>query len=66
MLFMNVWKVGGPLQNYGGFEEAERCNECTLPLIVFLDSNIVIPPSYVEFGEQGGVLHVIDECWNKG
>jgi hypothetical protein len=52
-------------EHYSGFKKTERCDECTLPLVVFLDSNIVISPSYVKFGEQGGVLHVIDEFWDE-
>jgi hypothetical protein len=53
-------------EHYGGFKKAKRCDECTLPLVVVLDSNIVVSPSYIKFGEQGGVFHVIDEFWNEG
>ena len=43
-----------------GFIEAERSNERSLPLIFFANANIIISPSDIEFGEEGGVLHVID------
>ena len=43
-----------------GFVEAEGSNEGGFPLIFFSNANIVISPSDVEFGEEGGVLHVID------
>ena len=43
-----------------GFIEAESSNECSLPLIFFADMNVVITPSDIEFGEEGGVFHVIN------
>ena len=43
-----------------GFIKAEGSNECGLPLIFFANENIVISPSDIEFGEEGGVFHVID------
>ena len=44
----------------GGFIETKGSNECGLPLIFFVNVNIVISPSDVEFGEESGVFHVID------
>ena len=44
----------------GGFIETEGSNECGLPLIFFMNMNIVITPSDIEFGEEGGVFHVIN------
>ena len=43
-----------------GFIETEGSNECSLPLIFFVNANIVISPSDIEFGEESGVFHVID------
>ena len=43
-----------------GFIETKRSDECGLPLIFFANANIVISPSYIEFGEEGGVFHVVD------
>jgi hypothetical protein len=53
-------------EHYCGFEETKRCDECTLPLVFFLDSDVIISPPYIEFGEQGGILHIIDEFGNEG
>ena len=43
-----------------GFIEAEGSNERSLPLIFFVNVNVVISPLYIKFGEEGGILHVID------
>ena len=48
-----------------GFIETEGSNECGLPLIFFTNVNIVISPSDVEFGKEGGVFHVIDQLRNE-
>ena len=31
-----------------------------------MNPNVVIPPSNVEFGEQGGIFHVINEVLGQG
>jgi hypothetical protein len=59
------WTITESEEHHSGFKKAERCDECTLPLVVFLDSDIIISPSDVEFSEQGGILHVIDEFWDE-
>ena len=43
-----------------GFIETEGSNECGLSLIFFMDVNIVISPSDIEFGEESGIFHVIN------
>ena len=43
-----------------GFIEAEESNECSLPLIFIVNANIIISPLDIEFGEEGGVFHVIN------
>ena len=50
----------------GGFKESHGGNESGFPLIFLPDANVVISPTNVEFGEQGGFLHVIDEFQNEG
>jgi hypothetical protein len=55
-----------PEEHHRGFEKAERCDECTLPLVVFLDSDVIVSPPYIEFSEQGGIFHIIDEFWDEG
>ena len=54
------------MQVNGGFKKAERGNECCLPLVSFSNVDVVISPSDVEFGEEGGVLHVVNEFGDKG
>ena len=44
----------------GGFIKTKGSNECSLPLIFFVNVSIVITPSDVKFGEEGGVFHIID------
>ena len=54
------WGIAETEKHDCGFIEAKRSNECSLPLIFFMNMNIVITPSDIEFGEEGGVFHVID------
>ena len=62
---MKAWKVGGGIaeskEHDSGFKESNGGDESGLPLIFLLDVNVVISPTNVEFGEQGGFFHVIDE-----
>ena len=46
--------------------EAIRGDEHSLPLISFLDVDVVIPPSYVHFGEVFGSIQSIDEGRDEG
>ncbi|KAF8547002.1 hypothetical protein OG21DRAFT_1425699, partial [Imleria badia] len=46
--------IAKPEEHYGGFEETKRCDEGGLPLVLFLDADVVtysIFPTNVEFGE---------------
>ena len=43
-----------------GFIETKGSNEYGLPLIFFINVNVVISPSDIELGEEGGVFHVIN------
>ena len=58
---LECWRsIAEAKKHNGGFIETKGSNECGLPLIIFANMNIVITPSDVEFGEEGGVFHVID------
>src|SRR6266404_5115677 len=46
-------------QSYWGFEGG-------LPLVSFFDSDIVVPPSYVEFGEEGSALELLQDRFDQG
>ena len=67
---MKAWKVGGgiaePKEHDGGFEESHGGNESGFPLIFLSDVNVVISPTNVEFGEQGGFFHVVNEFRDQG
>ena len=49
-----------------GFEESHGGDESHFPLVLFPDVNVVISPTNVELGEQGGFFHVINEFGNQG
>ena len=53
-------------EHNGGFKESHGGDESSFPLIFLLDANVVISPTNVEFGEQGGFLHVVDEFGDQG
>ena len=62
-------KHGGSIaeseEHDSGFKESHGGNESSFPLILLLDANVVISPMNVKFGEQGGLLHVINEFWDE-
>ena len=49
-----------------GFKESHGGDESSFPLIFHSDANVVISPTNVEFGEQGGFFHVVDEFGDQG
>ena len=55
-----------PKEHDSGFEESHGGDESGFPLIFFLDANVVISPTNVEFGEQSGFFHVVDEFRDQG
>ena len=54
------WGIAKPEKHDCGFIEAKGSDECSLPLIFPTDVNVAVTPSYIEFGEEGRLLHVID------
>jgi hypothetical protein len=59
------WGVGEAEEHDSWFEEAFVSDECHLPLVLFLDVDVVVSPSYVEFREQGSILSSGYEFWNE-
>ena len=49
-----------------GFKESHGGDESGLPLIFLSDANVVISPTNVKFGEQGGFFHVVNEFRDQG
>ena len=60
------WRVGHAEEHDGWFIESSVGNEGGFPLVTFLYSDIVIPPSYVKLGEDLGVFEFVDEIGNQG
>ena len=60
------WCITKAEEHNSGFEKAKGSDEGCLPLVRLADTDVVIPPSNVEFSEEGGVLYVIDEFRDKG
>ena len=58
--------VAKPKKHDSGFKETKRGDERCFPLIFLSDADIVITPLNIEFGEQCGVLHVIDQLRDEG
>ena len=53
--------VAKPKEHDGWLEESERSNECSLPLIIFSNVNVVESPLDVELGKDCGVFHVVNQ-----
>src|SRR5882724_11278895 len=45
------WAVGETEEHDQGFEKSSVCAESSLPLITFLDADIVVSPSDIKLGE---------------
>ena len=58
--------VGEAEEHDGGFEEPLMGDEGGFPLVSVLDTDIVVSPSYIEFGENLGVPEFIDEVGDEG
>ena len=58
--------VAEPKEHDSGFKKSHGGDESSLSLIFFLNANVVISPTNVEFGEQGGLFHVVDELRDQG
>ena len=63
-------KCGGSIakskEHDSGFKESHRGDECSFPLVLFPNADVVISPLDVKLGEQGGFFHVINEFWDEG
>ena len=59
-------RIGHAKEHDGGFIESSVGDEGSFPLVAFLDSDIVISPSYIKLGEDLGVFKFVDEVRNQG
>ena len=53
-------------EHYHGFIKTEGSDEGCLPLIRFLDLNVIVSPLNVKLSEINGVFHIINEFGDKG
>ena len=60
------WSITEPKEHDGWFKESKRGDERSLPLVFFLNANVVESPSDVELGKDRRVLYIIDQFRNKG
>ena len=54
------WSITEAKEHHGQFIEAKRGDECCLPLVVFLDTDVVVTPMDIELGEYRGFLHIVN------
>ena len=58
------WGVGHAEEYDSWFIESSVGDEDHLPLVTFLDTNIVVPSSYVKLGEDFGVFEFVNQVWD--
>ena len=58
--------IGEAKEHYGGFKESIVGDEGCLPLMTVFDSYVVIPPPYVELGEDLGISQFVHEIRDEG
>src|SRR6266702_497537 len=56
-----AWGVGQTKEHDAGFVEPEVCLECSLLLVSFLYSHVVVTPTNIEFRKQFGITKSINE-----
>ena len=59
------WCVAKPEEHHCWFKESQGGDKGSFPLVFFTNADVVIAPPDVEFHEEGGILHVIDEFRDK-
>ena len=53
--------VGHAEEHNSGFIESSVGNESGFPLVTILDADVVIPPPYVQLGEDLGIFEFVNE-----
>ena len=59
-------RIGHAEEHDGGFIKSSVGDEGGFPLVAFLDSDIVISPSYIKLVEDLGVFKFVNEVRNQG
>ena len=60
------WSVAETKEHNGRFEEAKRGDECSFPLVFFMNADIVKSPLDVELSKYRGILHVVNQFGDEG
>ena len=55
------WGVAKSKEHDGGFKKSERSREGCFPPVFRLDEDVVVTPSYVEFGEDFAIFKFIHQ-----
>jgi len=53
-------------EHHQWFEQPATHPKCSLPLITFLHSHILVPPSHIQFCEVLGTTKLVDKVQNEG
>ena len=53
--------IAKPKEHHCRFEKSQGDDKGSFPLVFFMNADVVIAPSDVEFREESGILHVVDE-----
>ena len=59
------WGIAEPEEHHSRFKEAKGGDEHSLPLIPFSNPNVVVSPTNIKLGKQGGIFHIVDEFRDK-
>ena len=57
--------IAKPKEHHCWFKKSQEGDKGGFPLVFFTNVDLVIAPPDVEFCEEGGILHVIDEFRNE-
>ena len=60
------WGAAKSEKHHRWFEQSERCDESSLPLVTFFDSNVIVSPSYVKLSKERELAKIVDEVGDKG
>ena len=55
------WCIAKPKEHHCRFKKSQGGDKGSFPLVFFTNADVIIVPSDVEFHEEGGILHVVDE-----
>jgi hypothetical protein len=53
-------------EHHGGFKESLWGEEGSLPLISWLNSDVIVPPADIELGEEGAAAEAVNGLWDQG